>query len=305
MKKIGKRQIITISSLIIPLIAVIMFDRWLPYALLSHYKFPVVENPPILKQYGASAETLAFKTKDNINISGWFIPAKTPSKKTLIVLHSRGATRQDMLEFSLPLWQAGFNLALIDMRGHGRSGSDYFTFGYYEWQDVSGLIDDLERRHPNVTNDITLIGVSAGGAVAISAASKEPRIKRLVTVASFADLTLAIKQQVPWLPEFWRSRAIKEAEQMGKFSIAETSPLNKIQQIKCPVLIIHGAKDTYIPFEDGKKLFSKAVGKKQFYAIPEATHANMLLVDSLELKRRIIEFITISRPNETSEQTSS
>ena len=286
MKKIGKSQIITILSLIIPFIAVIMFDRWLPYSLLSHYKFPVLDNPPILKQYGASAETLAFKTKDNINISGWFIPAKTPS----IVLHSRGATRQDMLEFSLPLWQAGFNLALIDLRGHGRSGSDYFTFGYHEWQDVSGLIDNLERRHITATNDITLIGVSAGGAVATSAASKEPRIKRLVTIASFADLNDAIKQQVPLLPEFWRNRAIKEAEKMAKFDIAEVSPMRAIKKVKCPVLIIHAVKDEYIPFENGKILFAAATSKKEFYPIPEANHANMLRLAKEELKIKIIQF---------------
>lgn len=274
----------------IPLLLAIVLDSWLPYALLSHHKFTVLDRPPLLDTYGANAETLSFLTRDRVQISGWFIPAKVPSNRTLIVLHTRGGTRQDMLEFSLPLWQAGFNLALIDLRGHGRSGGTFFTFGYHEWQDVSGLLDYLEQRQQGLTQDVTLLGVSAGGAVAIAAAARDNRIQRLVSIAAFADLEQTIQQQVPWLPDWWRKRAIQAAERMGQFQVRETSPLAAIQRINRPVLIVHGSDDRYIPFEDGKALFAAAHSPKAFYAIANANHDTMLRVGQPELRQRILQF---------------
>lgn len=48
------------------------------------------------------------------------------------------------------------------------------------------------------------------------------------TISAFADLNKTIAKQVPWLPSFWRKRAIIKAEEIAKFSIAEISPINQI-----------------------------------------------------------------------------
>ena len=284
------------KSIIVGLVALlclgIAFDRWLPYALISHYKRPVLAHPAILDQYGAQAESFTFTTRDRLKISGWFIPAKRPTTQTLILLHSRGGTRQDTLEFGLPLWQAGFNLAMIDLRGHGTSEGEYFTFGYHEWQDVSGLVDYLESRADGTATEVTLLGISAGGAVAIAAAAQDHRIDRLITIAAFADLDSTIQAQVTWLPAFWRVRAIAQSEQLGHFSVRETSPLSAIRRVRAPVLIVHPADDRYIPLENGKQLFAAASSRKAFYVIAGATHETMLRQESKALRTRIIAFMS-------------
>jgi len=304
---LAKPKKIIIASVFILFVSIFAFDRWLPYSLVSHYKYPVVIKPPILDKYGATAENFTLTTSnssignqvkgESVDISGWFIAAKTrsksntKSKKTVVILHTKVGTRQDTLEFGLPLWQAGFNLVAIDLRGHGSSGGQYFTFGYHEWQDVSNLVNYLESRGDGSASDITLIGISAGGAVAIASAQKDPRIKRLVTIASFADLEETIQQQVPWLPELWRIRASHEAERIGQFKITATSPIQNIQNINCPVLIVHGKKDTCIPFANGKKLFAMAPYPKEFYPVSEATHDNILQHNAEELRKKIINFM--------------
>jgi uncharacterized protein len=289
----GKQQKVMGLSVGLLLLGAIAFDNWLPYALLSHHKYAVMAHPPILDQYGAKAETFTFTSRDRVavdrvEISGWFIPAKTPSKRTMIILHTRGGNRQDPLEFGLPLWRSGFNLAVIDLRGHGDSGGQYFTFGYHEGQDVSGLLDYLATRQ--AATDVTLVGISAGGAVAIAAAAQEPRIQRLVTIGAFADLGETIQQQVPWLPAWWRWRAIQTAERIGQFEVKATSPVQAIQTLKCPVLIVHGAEDTYIPIANGQQLFAAAPLPKEFYPIAGASHENMLQRGGAALQQKIIDF---------------
>jgi hypothetical protein len=83
LKALRKKQKPIILSVGVALVFVIAFDRWLPYSLLSHYKYSVVAHPPILSRYSANAEAFTFTTRDRVDISGWFIPAKTPSKRTI------------------------------------------------------------------------------------------------------------------------------------------------------------------------------------------------------------------------------
>jgi uncharacterized protein len=280
--------------LILPgiLIAVILgIDHWLPYSLLSHYKIPVEAQPQSLKQYDAAKEEITFKTKDGVKIAGWLIPAKARSTEqpTLILIHGRGSNRQSLLEFALPIWQKGFNLALIDLRGHGGSEGEFFTYGYHEWQDVSGLIDDLEQR--NLSKRVAVLGTSAGGVVAIAATAKDQRIRALVSVGAFAELNQTIERQSGWLPGAWREHAKGNAERMAKFRISEVAAIANIQQVRVPSLIAHGTADTYIPFEDGQQIFQSATGNKRFYGIANAVHETMLTLDRQKLQQEISDFL--------------
>lgn len=270
---------------------VLAIDNWLPYSLLSHHKRSVNPQPPILQQYQAIAEPIAFKTQDGMKIAGWFIPAKTnaATRPTLILLHGLGGKREDWLDFGLPIWQQGFNLALIDLRGHGGSDGEFFTYGYHEWKDVAGVIDFLEQR--KLSKQIAVMGMSAGGAVAVSSAAQDKRIRALITIGAFADLSQTIERQSQWLPGFWREHAKSKAEQMAQFQISKASAIAQIQTVECPVLIAHGTADTYIPFSDGDQIYQNARSQKTFYAIADATHADMLIKHRAQLKGQIIQFL--------------
>jgi hypothetical protein len=267
-------------------------DRQLPYMLLSHYKFPVGDNSGIFSKYGAQAEAITYSTSDGIPIKGWLIPTKTKStSSTIIMLHTLGGTRQDLLEFALPLRQLGFNLLLIDLRGHGQSGGEFFTYGFHEWKDVSGGIDYLKGRGDIQADNLAVLGVSAGGAVAVAAAAHDDRIKALVAIAAFADLNQIIVEQTQLLPAWWRQRALKKAENLAQFTIQQASPVQSIRQVKCPILIVHGTQDDYIPYENAKTLLANATAKKQLFPILNATHATMLAKGGDSLRRAIAQFL--------------
>jgi uncharacterized protein len=291
--KISKYWKYFIIGIILVILSINIIDGWLPYALLSHYNYPVDAQPAIFQQFNAKVEEIDFTADDNVNISGWWIPSPKASSEspTLIVLHSLGGTRQDFLKFNLPIWQQGLNLALIDMRSHGDSGGEYFTYGFHERKDVSELIDFLEQHHKNSVDNIAVMGISAGGAVAISSAAYDKRIQALITISAFADLNKTIAKQVLWLPSFWRNRAIIKAESIAKFKIEETLPIKLIEKVSCPILIVHGTVDKYIPFTDGKKLFNVINGKKYFYAVEGGNHSTVLDKGGKELQNKIIDFI--------------
>jgi uncharacterized protein len=268
----------------------INFDRNLPYMLLSHQNFPVEAQPGVLKEFGATAEVIDFASRDQgLKIQGWWIPAQA-NRGTLIVLHGLGATRQDHLRWALPLWRSGLNLVLIDLREHGASEGEFFTYGFHEWKDVAGVIDTLEARKLGA-GPIVVLGISAGGSVAVSAAAHDDRIAGLVTIGAFADLSQTIERQTPWLSSGMRSRGMRRAETLAQFDIAQTSPQTLIAQVKGPKLIMHGQLDDYIPFHDGEVLFAAATGEKAFYPIPGANHATMLSADGDRVREKIVDFV--------------
>ena len=50
----------------------------------------------------------------------------------------------------------------------------------------------------------------------------------------------------------------------------------RIETVNAPVLIVHGTKDTVIPFEHAKRLFARASQPKKFVAMPGSDHSTLV-----------------------------
>ncbi len=290
----GKRRFLKIAIILAGLAAVlvVVVDNWLPYMLLSHHNFDVHPQPEIFNDYQIQPETFLTKTSDGIEIAGWYIKARSDTAcPTMIVLHTLGRTREDMLAFTLPFYELGFNMAYFDMRSHGESGGEFFTYGYHEWRDVSAVIDYLEEQKDAISKQIILLGASAGGTVAIAAAAQDERVDGLVTVAAFADLEEMIAYQARMLPKFWRDRTIRKAEQIAKFRTSDASAKKMIRKVQCPVFLSHGTADWYVPFSAAEDLYKNIDTEKQFYRIEGAGHATMFTLGGDSLRQAIVAFV--------------
>jgi len=89
-----------------------------------------------------------------------------------------------------------------------------FTYGFHEWQDITAAIDVANAKQADQT--FAILGVSAGGTVAISAAARDQRIWKVVTIGTFADLGETIEAQTKWLPGGLRKRAIGRSIDAGR-----------------------------------------------------------------------------------------
>ena len=287
------RRSFSIFLVLVPIALTVLLDNNLPYMLLSHANRPVPDRPEILNQFKVNAEGVRFPSRDGLQIAGWFIPAAQQGSPTLIVLHGLGGTREDILPFALPLQKKGMNLLMLDLREHGQSEGEFFTYGYHEGKDIAGAIDYLEKRPDDSAKQVVLLGVSAGATVAVAGAADE-RVKGLVTIGGLADLGQTIERHTGWLPSGWRQRGLDRAEAMANFKVKDASPLAKIQTLKCPKLIAHGTLDDYILYRDGLQLFEAAAMPKEFFPIEQANHANMLLLNADRLRDRIVQFVNQS-----------
>lgn len=249
--------------------------------------------------------------------------AQAPAPLTLILLHGLGGSRQDLLDFGLALQQDAaalgipLSLAAMDLRSHGDSQGPYFTYGYHEGKDISALLDALEAQlaapgdavaSSNAPSPLTpdssplsplqqapeqnyaILGVSAGGAVAIAAAAQDDRLQALITLGTFADLRATATSQTEILPEVWRDRVFRRAEAIAQFELAQAAPAYQMAQVSVPVLIAHGRQDGYIPFANAEQLYAAARSPKQLYSM-DADHADMISSGGDALRQEIIQFL--------------
>jgi len=67
--------------------------------------------------------------------------------------------------------------------------------------------------------------------------------------------------------------------------------LSKIQNIRCPLLVVHGTKDEILPFSMGREIVDRANAEKSFVIIEGAGHNNLSQVDPEKYWGSIASFI--------------
>lgn len=131
-------------------------------------RFPILREDPA--QLGLPPfDEVVFPSRDGIELSGWFIPAK--GNAAVILVHSLGGSRAQMRHYARSLAAAGFGVLLFDLRAHARSGGDLSTFGWSEQRDLLGAYDFLARKSSIDRAHIGVLGFSMGAQIAVRAAA--------------------------------------------------------------------------------------------------------------------------------------
>lgn len=235
----------------------------------EHYVF--CDDPAEL---GLKYKNVSFVTKDNLRLSGWYVPGESKTSG-IVMVHGKGADRRVALRYVSSLHEKGFNLLLFDLRNCGKSEKSFNSMGYHEKLDVNAAVTYLRKRKR--LKSIGVYGFSMGAAAAILAMSTNPNIKAGIFESSFADLELVISEVakdnygIPYLPlvpltmSLFKARARIYADDISpEISIAQISPR--------PIFIIHGMADDEVKISHAKKLYTSAKKPKKFWPVKNGGH---------------------------------
>ena len=146
-----------LSKIRLRLLSIGIVALFLGVAFLAHYFFPQLILKPrkrtpkySLQEYGLQGAKIVVESKDSLELSAYYIGVgnKQP-KATILVLHGIGSCKEHMLGLSKYLLEQGYASIAIDLRAHGRSEGEYCTYGYYEKEDISQIVSDYLRYHPD------------------------------------------------------------------------------------------------------------------------------------------------------------
>ncbi len=207
--------------------------------------------------FGLAFQDVEFPSRrGDVQLKGWYVPARDTAQDTVIMVHGINSNRADvtigLVEIAGDLSQRGFNVLMIDLRGHGESGGTQVSGGYYEREDVLGAFDFLLVR--GVPSErIGLLGYSLGAAVSLLAAVEEPRIHAVVADSPFADISDLIvgetrkRTDAPaWMVPSLVPGMEVAARAFYGIDMGALVPVKVVPKLDYPVLLVHGTADQRI-----------------------------------------------------------
>src|SRR5262249_32660445 len=73
-------------------------------------------------------------------------PGGAAARPTILFLHGKGGNASEWAGDAVRALRLGYNVLIPDLRGHGKSGGEFFTLGYLEKEDLSQAIDTVRTR---------------------------------------------------------------------------------------------------------------------------------------------------------------
>src|SRR5262249_17923194 len=102
--------------------------------------------------------------------------------------HDLGESKGSFLDAAVPLQRAGYNLLLLDFRGHGASGGTGSSLGTLERYDVLGAIDFLRTRRDLEADRIGVWGIGMGAYAGLLAAAERQEVVALALDSAYPDV---------------------------------------------------------------------------------------------------------------------
>ncbi|MBT3916883.1 MAG: alpha/beta hydrolase [Rhodospirillaceae bacterium] len=209
--------------------------------------------------YGVPEMTsVKVETDDGLRLTAWYRPPANEDTLTLLYLHGNAGHIGYRADKVKPYLEAGYGMLLLSYRGYG-TNPGYPTEDHL-YLDSRAALKFLADQHIPIFKTV-IYGESLGTGVAVEVA-QNLGIAGLVLEAPFSSMVDAAALHFKLFPT---SLLVRD----------KYDSLSKINNIKAPILIIHGKNDRTIPYSLGRKLYDMAPQPKEFFGIPNAGHNDL------------------------------
>jgi dipeptidyl aminopeptidase/acylaminoacyl peptidase len=209
-----------------------------------------------------------YKASDGLEIAGYLTLPKGGKSKglPLVVLPHGGPASRDVLGFdwlAQALASRGYAVLQPNFRGSDGYGWAFMAAGFGEWggKMQSDLSDGVKRLVADGVVDparVCIAGASYGGYAALAGAAFEPSVYRCAaSIAGPSDLKRFLQYTVTAAGSSSSSALRYWDRFMGVAGhsdprLEKISPALHAENIKTPVLLIHGRDDTVVPFNQSQ-----------------------------------------------------
>lgn len=204
----------------------------------------------------------------NDTITGIILKPKSKVKATVLFFHGAGGNVSSYLFMTKPLMDKGFQVAMIDFRGYGKSTGKPTHLNVAA--DGQIFFDEMIRRPEMKDTKIILYGASLGSQVAAHLArTNKDKVAGLVmdgSLSSFTDIAMYYK------PEY--------KEMISRYVISPYAAKEDLQDTEgLPKLFIHSKEDKDVPYEEGFENYTKASLPKDLFEY-SGKHLEAMKTDS-------------------------
>jgi len=188
----------------------------------------------------------------------------------------------------------GFNVLLVDQRGHGKSAGRAITFGVKERLDCREWVRYLSNRF-GMEQRIYLSGLSMGGATVLMASDLDlpGNVIGILADCPYSSpkaILCSVIKSMGFPVKITYFLAKLSARYLGDFDIEETSAIEAIQKSRLPILIIHGDDDRFVPYQMSKDCQKAGADRVKLVLIQGAGHGVSHCVDADAYEEAVYTF---------------
>jgi len=216
-----------------------------------------------------------FETSDGVRLTGTLL-AEAGGDTAIVLVHGfNGYRTKPKIRLLAEGLARSFPVLVFDLRGHGGSGGAC-TGGELEALDVHAAVEFLRRRGYRC---VVSVGASLGGIAVILAAGNAGDADAIVAISTPARWgtsdTKAVRRMT-WVFTHRLGRVLMRRLFGTRINLEwgnPAPPLEAVEKINAPILIIHGNDDHFFPATDAESLYANAPEPKRLKLIPLFGHA--------------------------------
>jgi fermentation-respiration switch protein FrsA (DUF1100 family) len=214
---------------------------------------------------------------DQGELDAWWVPAEKVDSPVVLYFHGNYRNISNNLEHTQHLHQLGYNVLLADYRGFGKStGGEPSEIKVYEdAETIWRYLMDKKAVNPAKT---IIYGHSLGGAIAINLAVNHPEAAGLVADSTFTSMQAMGELDYGFLP-------------IGYLLNQRFASIQKVPNLKIPVLFIHGTWDKKVPVEMSRQLYAAAPKPATLLLISGGEHNNSATIGWVAYRDTVSKFI--------------
>ena len=212
----------------------------------------------------ASMEPISYVARDGEIINGYLtLPVDRQEDETVpLIVHPHGGPYgiRDHWQFNRDiqfLANRGYAVLQMNFRGSGGYGKRFVDIGYKRWghemqHDVTDGVQWAIDSSIADPNRICIYGASYGGYVSMTGITQTPELYQCaINYVGVADLEMLERWTRPFEAfEAWFDNAVG----VDAALLAATSPINHVDKIQVPVLVVHGEQDNRVEIGQARRL---------------------------------------------------
>lgn len=228
-------------------------------------------------------ELVQYKGEDGLPLSGWLYrpPGRTGPLPTVVILHG-GPEEQERPTF-LGTYQGlvkrGIAVFAPNVRGSSGFGKTFVNLDngalrVNAVKDVKSSVDYLVREGISEPKHIGVFGFSYGGYLTMASITEYPDLfAAAVDLSGVVNFETFFEHTEAWMAAISTVEYGDPATQRDL--LRKLSPLHRIDRVKVPVLVIHGANDTNVPVLEAEQIVDNLKRRGvpvQFLLFPDEGH---------------------------------
>lgn len=206
--------------------------------------------PPLKYAPGPDIIELTAPDGERLFARHWSNPS---AKHTLLYLHGNYEDLGSLNDYIPALVEAGYAVFAFDYRGYGLSGGKADEANLYA--DTQLAYDYMRMKLGIPADRIVPFGYSLGGGPAVELARKQP-VAGVVLQGAFVS-AYRVMTRIPVFPG-------------DKFV-----NLEKMPELRVPVMVIHGTADGTVPFWHGRALYAAVKSRKASLFVEGGPHSGL------------------------------